>query len=90
MSQNLESALAAVQERNRKVEIQKAWEVSKTRRSFIALVTYVTAYMYMTYGLGIEDAFWDAFVPTGGYILSTFSLPVIKNLWIQRNFGPNP
>ncbi len=90
MANSLEDALAAVQERNRRVEIEKAWETSAARRGFIAVVTYTTAYLYMAFGLNepADDAFLHAFVPAGGYILSTFSLPIIKNRWIARKFGP--
>lgn len=90
MDQSLENALNTIQERNKKVEIQKAWETSFTRRAFIAIVTYIVAYFYMSFGLGNEEAYLHAFVPTGGYLLSTFSLPLIKDFWIQRNFGQNP
>jgi hypothetical protein len=92
MEGKLEDALAAIQERNKKVEIQKAWETSRTRRSFIACVTYATAFIYMSYGLGepAQDAFMHAFVPTGGYLLSTFSLPIIKDRWLQWFFTQNP
>jgi len=92
VDQSLEGALTAIQERNKKVEAQKAWETSFTRRAFIAGVTYATAFCYMAFGLGesANDAFMHAFVPTGGYLLSTFSLPIIKDRWIARKFGQNP
>lgn len=87
MENSLDGALAAIQQRNRKVESQKAWETSKTRRTFIACVTYTTAYIYMAFGLGesADDAFMHAFVPTGGYLLSTFSLPLIRDAWMRRH-----
>lgn len=85
-----DDALGAIQARNRKVEIEKAWETSKTRRTFIALVTYATAFSYMRWGLDepASDAFMHAFVPMGGYLLSTFSLPRLKNYWIARVHRP--
>jgi len=91
MQGGLEEAIAAVQERNRKVEIQKAWEISLTRRAFIACMTYATAFIYMAFGLHepADQAFLHAFVPAGGYILSTYSLPFLKNRWIARKFGQN-
>jgi len=89
MENSLEGALSAIHERNKKVESQKAWETSKTRRAFVAGVTYTIACLYMYFGLGIEEAYLHAFVPTGGYLLSTFSLPVIRDIWIKRNFGEN-
>lgn len=87
MDKALQEALEAIQERNRKVKIQKAWEVSLTRRAFIAVVTYIVAATYMYFGLGIEAAHLHAFVPTGGYLLSTFSLPLIKDAWIKHHFN---
>ena len=89
MSGGLEDALLAIQERNKKVEIEKAWETSPMRRGFIAVMTYITAYLYMALGLGVENAFLHAFVPTGGYMISTYGLPFVKNRWIVRKYGQN-
>lgn len=89
MESSLDGALNAIQERNKKVEVEKAWETSKTRRTFIALMTYAVAFSYMKFGLGepAQMAFMHAFVPMGGYLLSTFSLPIIKDRWIKRFYG---
>lgn len=80
----LQQALAAIQDRNERVEMQKAWETSATRRFFIALVTYLTAYLYMRYGLEVAKPYLDALVPTGGYLLSSLSLPVIRECWMKK------
>ena len=69
--------------RNARVEIDKAWETSKIRRGFIAGMTYAVAGLYMT-SIGVQDPWLGAFVPTGGYLLSTFSLPALKSFWISR------
>lgn len=90
MDGRLEEALEEIQQRNRRVEAQKAWETSFTRRAFIAGTTYLVAALYMHFGLAVENAPLHAFVPTGGYLLSTFSLPVIKEHWISRKFAKNP
>lgn len=87
MENSLEGALSAIQERNKRVEADKAWETSCIRRGFIAVMTYIVATLYMYFGLGNMDAWLHAFVPTGGYLLSTFSLPMIKKAWIQKHFG---
>jgi hypothetical protein len=34
--------------------------------------------------IGESEAPLKAFVPVGGYILSTLSIPIIKNIWIKR------
>jgi hypothetical protein len=67
--------------RNARVEADKAWETSKTRRACIALATYLIAAVYMAF-LGIEDFYLHALVPTGGFLLSTLSLQMIKRWWL--------
>jgi hypothetical protein len=70
-------------ERNKRVEADKAWETSWTRRLFIACITYVTACLFLWL---IENPHptINALVPTGGYLLSTLSLPWLKRWWINR------
>ncbi|MEY2665162.1 MAG: hypothetical protein RLZZ480_267 [Candidatus Parcubacteria bacterium] len=80
----METELRQIQERNKRVELDKAWETSKTRRGLIASITYVVAALFM-YRIGITEPFINALVPTGGYLLSTLSLPIIKQWWINNN-----
>lgn len=77
---NIEKEIEIIKKRNKKVEGDKAWEISWTRRVFIAIATYVVAVIWL---ILIEEniPFLKAFVPTGGYILSTLSLPIIKKWW---------
>jgi hypothetical protein len=82
----LRQALLDIQERNARVEQQKAWEVSLTRRLFIAAMTYTVAYLYMRYGLEVTRPHLDAFVPTGGYLLSTYSLPFVREWWSKTRY----
>jgi len=77
---NLEQEILEINERNRRVEMDKAWEVSWTRRLFIAVVTYIVAGIWLV--LISDSVPWlKALVPTGGYILSTLSLPFVKRRW---------
>lgn len=70
-------------ERNSRVELDKAWETSKTRRAVIAGITYGIAALFM-YRIGVDDYFLNACIPTGGYLLSTLSLPWVKCHWLAR------
>ena len=79
--------LLQIKQRNARVEADKAWETSLFRRAFIAGVTYCVAAFYMNYA-GLGNAFLGALVPTGGYLLSTISIPYLKNIWI-KNFYKN-
>ena len=81
--EDLEKRVVTIEKRNSKVELDKAWETSWTRRVFIALVTYVIAGIWLVL---IEDSYpWlKAFVPTVGYVLSTLSIPFVKRWWAGR------
>lgn len=82
MTQSDADVLQAIQDRNRRVELDKAWEVSLTRRSFIALMTYAVACYYF-WVIGVTEFWLHAAVPTGGYVFSTLSLPWLKQLWVR-------
>ncbi len=70
-------------ERNKRVEREKAWETCMTRRVAIASITYACAGVWLI-KIGNEEPFLNALVPMGGYILSTWSLPFIKEMWIKK------
>jgi hypothetical protein len=79
-----DETLKLILERNARVEADKAWETSKIRRLFIVLITYVVAGLYMS-ALGANLPWLNAFIPVGGYVLSTLSLPEIKKIWLERH-----
>ncbi len=81
--QNLEREVRGLQERNRRVEAEKAWETSFVRVLSIALITYVVAGIVLYY-IGVTNFFLAALVPVLGYILSTQSLPRVKRWWMER------
>ena len=77
----IEKRLLEIRERNSKVELDKAWETSVTRRIFISLVTYVVASLWL-WSIDEENFLLKAIVPTAGYILSTLTIPKLKNWWV--------
>lgn len=79
----LEERLAAIEKRNVRVESDKAWEVSAFRRLVIAMITYVIAAAVLT-SADLQKPFLSALIPTVGYLLSTLSLPAIKQWWIEK------
>ncbi len=70
-------------ERNHRVEIDKAWETSFTRRAIIAIITYIVATMWM-FVIDNDKPFLNALVPFGGYLFSTLSLPFAKKFWSKN------
>ncbi|MCB1592514.1 MAG: hypothetical protein KDI90_08705 [Alphaproteobacteria bacterium] len=79
--------LDGILSRNARVEADKAWETSRTRRLIIALGTYAVVGLYLSL-LGVQGAWLHALVPPAAYILSTLTLPLFKRLWIEKCYTP--
>ncbi len=80
---NIEQEIHALIERNKRVEGDKAWEVSWVRRAFLLFVTYIIALVWLLV-IGESLAVFKAVVPAVGYILSTLTLPPLKKWWLKK------
>ncbi len=88
-SESLESRVAALEDRNKRVELDKAWETSWVRRLLVALLTYAVIASYLQLVVGISP--WvNAVVPTAGFLMSTLALQVVKRKWVERLVKPGP
>lgn len=76
----LEKKLQDIEERNRKVESDKAWETSWFRKILLMIFTYLAISLYLQYIVHI-DPWINAVVPSIGFLLSTLTLPYFKELW---------
>jgi hypothetical protein len=81
--ESLEKEVEKIKARNRKVEGDKAWETSWVRRISVAVATYIVV-ATLFYMLKIDKPFLAAFVPTEAYIVSTFSLGLLKTWWLKK------
>lgn len=82
---NYEEEVTLLKERNRRVEADKAWEVSVFRKSLVASLTYiVTALVF--YMIGVNNYLLSALVPTVGYLLSVQTIPLVKRWWIKKYY----
>jgi len=80
---DLAKEIELLKQRNARVEADKEWEISLTRRSVIALGTYVfSAILFVL--IKAADPFLAALVPTCAYVLSTLTLPFFKKLWKRQ------
>ena len=82
----IEAEIKAIKERNKKVEADKAWETSWTRKTLLALFTYLAISIYM-YSISLPNPWLNAIVPSIGFLLSTLTLPTFKNLWKKHIYG---
>lgn len=76
--------LERIEQRNKRVEMDKAWEGSTTRKILIVLFTYVSIGLYM-WIIGVDKPLLNAIIPSLGFTLSTLTLPFFKRLWIKKN-----
>ncbi len=79
---NLEEEIEKIQERNKRVEIDKAWEISFFRKGIIAVLTYFVIVLFFVFAR-LPNPFVNAIVPTLGFILSTLSLSFFKQIWLK-------
>lgn len=77
---DLENRVRDIQQRNRRVEADKAWETSWTRRAVIAALIYVFSAVFLIL-FQESDKFLLACVPVGGFFLSTVSLRLARPVW---------
>jgi hypothetical protein len=80
--EKLKNEVRQIKERNRRVEIDKAWETSIARRVLLAGLTYVTITIFFI-AAEISNPFVNAIVPTIGFLLSTLTLNIFKKVWIK-------
>lgn len=79
----LKEKIAKIEERNRRVEADKAWETSLSRKIAISLLTYITVAAFFI-SAGFSRPFINALVPSFAFLLSTLTLPFLKEAWIRN------
>lgn len=80
---DFEKRIEEIEERNKKVELDKAWETSWTRKIIIAVLTYITIVLFFLVAQ-LPKPFINSIIPTAGFVLSTLSLPFFKKAWVKH------
>ncbi len=83
MSESEGIRIEAIEKRNQRVELDKAWEGSWTRRVLIALLTYVIVLFY-SYLIDASHPWLQSLVPVGGFLISTLTISVVKERWVKK------
>lgn len=79
MDINLE--IKKIKERNKRVELDKKWETSWTRRICIMILTYIVVVIYSFVISNYSNILLSSFVPVIGFTLSTLSLKLMRQIW---------
>ena len=80
----MEKEIIKIKERNKKVELDKAWETSCTRKLCICVLTYIVVVIYSYVINKISNVWLSSLVPVIGFTLSTLSLNVVRKQWEKR------
>lgn len=80
---SLEERIEKIEARNHRVEEDKAWETSWTRKISIVVLTYISVSIFL-YTIDVPNPLINAVVPVVGFILSTLSVPFIRRIWEKR------
>lgn len=78
---NIEEKIKKIEERNKRVELDKAWETSWTRKICIMILTYIIVIIYSYLIRNNNNILLSSLVPVIGFTLSTLSLNLIRKIW---------
>jgi hypothetical protein len=81
--EDLEKRVAALELRNTRVDADKKWETSLERRAAILAMTYIIMVIVLSI-IGTPKPWINALVPSIGFLLSTLTLRLFKQKWVER------
>ena len=85
MSNNeIEAEIRKIKARNARVELDKKWETSWTRRLCICVLTYIVVVIYCLMVEAGSNIFLSSLVPVIGFTLSTLSLGLVRKIWENK------
>ena len=78
---NVENEIEEIKKRNSRVELDKKWETSLTRRICICVLTYIVVIIYSYIVRNYDNIFLSSLVPVIGFTLSNLSLKYVRKMW---------
>ena len=82
--EELREEIEQIKERNKRVEKDKAWETSWTRKICIMVLTYIVVVLYSFSISKISNIWLSSLVPVIGFTLSTLSINVVRKIWENK------
>lgn len=80
-NKELKEEIEKIKARNERVEKDKKWETSWTRRICICILTYIVVVAYSVIIQKITNIWLSSLVPVIGFTLSTLSLKYVRKIW---------
>lgn len=84
---NIEQELENIKKRNKRVELDKSWETSWTRKICIMILTYLIVVIYSYLIKQYDNILLSSLVPVIGFALSTLSLKYIRKVWEKKIYS---
>lgn len=78
---DLEKEIENIKSRNKRVELDKKWETSLTRKICICVLTYIVVIIYSYLVRNYNNIILSSLVPVIGFTLSTLSLKYVRKIW---------
>ena len=80
----IEQKIKNIEERNKRVELDKKWENSWTRKICIMVLTYIVVIIYSFLIRNYDNILLSSLVPVIGFTLSTLSLKLVRKIWEKK------
>ena len=84
---NIEQELENIKKRNKRVELDKSWETSWTRKICIMILTYLIVVIYSYLIKQNDNILLSSLVPVIGFALSTLSLKYSRKVWEKKIYS---
>lgn len=81
--EELQNEIELIKKRNQRVEADKAWETSWTRKVIILFLTYIVIVIFFFFAR-LPKPFINAIVPALAFVLSTLTVPLFKKWWLNK------
>ncbi len=81
--EQLQTEIDEIKARNKRVELDKAWEKSWTRKLIVLILTYMVIVIFFL-GAKLPEPFINAIVPAIAFVLSTLTVPLFKTWWLNK------
>ncbi len=85
MDADVRAELEKIKERNRRVEADKAWETSWTRKLVIAAFIYIFAVIVLA-SIRALSPLLNGLIPSLAFLFSTETFDLLKKWWIGNRY----